>query len=145
MSASFHILTSLCRAHNFRYPIRYYISDIPCTMTSSQLWSKETLPPGRVSYWLCSLIKNPEEEDPPWRTTPKLINFGDGSSGRVLFLRVTSFRFGNHPTKKPPQGGGFLLIHFRDSIQYVELILETLFTMSSSLQILNSLRRAHFW
>ena len=28
--------------------------------------------PGEVSYLLCSLIKNREEEDPPWRTTPKI-------------------------------------------------------------------------
>jgi len=28
-------------------------------------WSKETPPPGGVSYLLCSLIKNTEEEDPP--------------------------------------------------------------------------------
>jgi len=29
-------------------------------------------PLGEVSYLLCSLIKNREEEDPPWRTTPKI-------------------------------------------------------------------------
>jgi len=32
-------------------------------------------PPWGVSYLLCSLIKNREEEDPSWRTTPKIDQF----------------------------------------------------------------------
>ena len=62
-----------------------------------------------VSYLLCSLIKNPEEEDPPWRITPKIDQcwgwfFGGGP------LPPGSW-FGNHPTKKLPTGGGFLSIN----------------------------------
>jgi len=33
---------------------------------------KKPPPPGWVSCLLCSLIKNRKEEDPPWRTTPKI-------------------------------------------------------------------------
>jgi len=47
-----------------------------------------TSPPRGVSLVCGSLVKNLEEEDPPWRTAPKLINFGGVSSGGVLFLRV---------------------------------------------------------
>ena len=36
---------------------------------------KRNPPLGGVSYLLCSLIKNPEEEDPPWRTTPTIDQF----------------------------------------------------------------------
>jgi len=40
--------------------------------TSYSSWSKETIPPGGVSYLLYSLIKNREIKDPPWITTPKI-------------------------------------------------------------------------
>jgi len=36
---------------------------------------ERTPPPGEVFYLLCSLIKNREEEDSPWRTTPKIDQF----------------------------------------------------------------------
>jgi len=40
-----------------------------------QHWSKETPPPGGISYSLSSQIKNREEEDPSWRTNPKIDQF----------------------------------------------------------------------
>ena len=47
-------------------------------------------PPGGVSYLLCSLIKNPEEEDPPrstwWRFARKK-RLPTDSSARVIYLR----------------------------------------------------------
>jgi len=59
-----------------------------------------------VSYLLCSLIKNPEEEDPPEIPPQKLINFGGGSSGGGPL--PPGFLFVNNPTKKAPREGGFL-------------------------------------
>ena len=38
-------------------------------------WSQESNPPGRGSLLGGSLMKNPEEEDPPWRITPKIDQF----------------------------------------------------------------------
>ena len=52
----------------------------------------EKTSPGGVSLLGGFQTKNPEEEDPAWRTKPKidsfLMNFVGGSSGRVLFLLV---------------------------------------------------------
>ena len=57
---------------------------------------------------LYSLIKNPEEEDHPWRTTIKIDQFW-GWFFRGDPLPLGSW-FGNHSTKKPPRGGMFLSI-----------------------------------
>jgi len=69
---------------------------------------KNPPPPGKVSYLLCSLIKNPEEVATPWRTTLKIDQFW-GWFFRRGPLPPGSW-FGNHPTKKPPRGGRFLSI-----------------------------------
>jgi len=42
----------------------------------SLCWSKETPPPGGVSYLLCSLIKNPEEKEPPSRICTRCFEGG---------------------------------------------------------------------
>jgi len=47
-------------------------------------WSKKTAPPGGVSYLLCSLIKNPEEEDPPRSTWYKFFEGGPLASDSWL-------------------------------------------------------------
>jgi len=49
---------------------------------------KKPPPPRGVSYLLCSLIQNREKEGTPEEPPSKLINFGGGSSGGVLFLPV---------------------------------------------------------
>ena len=74
---------------------------------------KRNPPPGRVFYLLCSLIKNPEEDDPPWRNTPKIDQFW-GWFFRGGPLHLGSW-FGNHPTKKPPRGGEVLYIKVNES------------------------------
>jgi len=72
---------------------------------SSTLWSKEPPPPEGVSYLLCSLIKNREEEDTPWRTTSKMDQFwGWFFMGGPLPPGSWS---GNIVSRKPPRGGGF--------------------------------------
>jgi len=72
-------------------------------------------PPGGVSYLLCSLMKNWEEEDPPWRTTPKIDQFwGWFSRGGPLPPGSWS---GNIMNRKPPRGGGVLSIKL-NTLQY---------------------------
>ena len=60
---------------------------------------------GGVSLLGGSQIKNPEEEEPPFKLL-KSINFGGGSSGGWFFLRV----LGLETTQQihSPGGGGFL-------------------------------------
>ena len=79
----------------------------------STLWSKPSTPPGGISYLLCSLIKNWEEEDPPRRTTPKMDQFW-GWFFRGGPLPPGSWS-GNIVNRKPPRGGGFLSIKIHDS------------------------------
>jgi len=55
------------------------------------------------------IMKNPEEEDLPWRTTPKIHEFWGLFFMGVLFAPCSWF--GNHPTKKLPRVGGFLTIN----------------------------------
>jgi len=64
------------------------------------LWSQETPAPGRVSYLLCSLIKNLEEEDPPRRICTRCFEGGLLPLGSWL---------GNIVNRKTPRGGGFSL------------------------------------
>jgi len=64
-------------------------------------WSKDPPPPGEVSYLLCSLIKNPEEEDLPRRICTRCFEGGPLPAGSGS---------GNVVNRKPPQGGGFLSI-----------------------------------
>jgi len=69
--------------------------------------SRETPPGGGGGGGLlCGFhIKNPEEENPSWRTTLKIDQrWGWFFKGGPLH---PSFWFGNHPTKKPPPGRGF--------------------------------------
>jgi len=82
----------------------------PLPTSGGARWSKETqchLPRGG-SYLLCSLIKNREKEDPPWRTTPKIDQFWR------WFLRGGPLPpgswSGNSVNRKPFRGGGFLSI-----------------------------------
>jgi len=96
---------------------------------------KKPLPPGRFSYLLWSLIKNPEEEDTPWRITPKIDQWffrgGSSFSGFLIWKPPKKdqfwgwfFRggplppgswFGNHPTKKNSGRGGF----FRSTLRLI--------------------------
>jgi len=76
----------------------------------SIIWSKEPPHPGGVSYLLCSPIKNREEEDPPWRTTPKIDQFW-GSFWRGGPLPPGSWS-GNIVNRNPPRGGGFFRSNF---------------------------------
>jgi len=69
-------------------------------------WSKETPPsepphPGGVSYLLCFLIKNPEEEDPPRRICTRCFLGGPLPPGSWL---------GNIINRKPLRGGEVLSI-----------------------------------
>ena len=57
---------------------------------------QETPPSGGVSYLLCSLIKNPEEEDPPRSTWYKFFEGGTLPPGSWL---------GNIANRNPPRGG----------------------------------------
>ena len=53
----------------------HYSSGAPFAMENSYgdtLIERNPPPPGGVSYLLCVLIKNPEEEDPSRKTTPKI-------------------------------------------------------------------------
>jgi len=62
--------------------------------------SERTLPPRGISLLGGFQTKNPEEEDPTSRTTPKIDQFWG-----LFFSRVPlppGSWFGNHPTKKPP-------------------------------------------
>jgi len=61
------------------------------------LWSKETPPPGGVSYLLCSLIKSRELEDPPRRICTRCFEGGPLTHGSW---------WGNIINRKLPQGGG---------------------------------------
>jgi len=92
------------------------------------LWSKEPPPLGGVSLLGGFQTLNPEEEDPPWRTTPKLFSFRSCSSGGSS---ASGFLVWNQPTKKTPRGGRFLSInlgwHFRMSFQSSSSKLERLF------------------
>ena len=103
-------------------------------------------PPGGVSYLLYSLIKNPEEQDPPGRTTLKLINFAGGSSGGVLFLRVLGLE--TTQQNKKPGGGGFLSINlqvlecdlqfdimYKDSADCITVRKDTSFVMNHSARV----------
>jgi len=57
-------------------------------------------PPGGVSYLLCSIIKNQEEEDPPWRTTPKIDQFSvmvlSKSNGEMTFVYTYIYKGNIH-------------------------------------------------
>ena len=59
---------------------------------------KRTPPPGGVSYLLCSIIKNQEEEDFPRRMCTKCFEWGPLPPGSWL---------GNIVNRKPPGGGDF--------------------------------------
>ena len=61
-------------------------------------WSKEPPPPGGVSYLLCSLIKNPEEEDPFRRICTRCLEGGPLPPGSWS---------GNIVNRKPPGGCDF--------------------------------------
>jgi len=76
----------------------------------------ERNPPQRWVSLLGSFqIKNREEVDPKWRTTPKIDQFwGWFLAGGPL--PPSSF-FGNHPTNIPPRGGGFFRSNMWVSIQ----------------------------
>ena len=63
--------TCVSRIYCTRLPISGYnifVRHIDRKKPHSSLWSKEPPPPGGVSYTLCSLVKNREQEDPPRRT-----------------------------------------------------------------------------
>jgi len=77
-----------------------------------QHWSKETPLPGGVSYLLSSQIKNREEEDPPWRTTPEIDQFW-GCFFRERPLPPGSWS-GNMVNRKPPRGGVFFRSTWRN-------------------------------
>jgi len=66
---------------------------------------KNPPPPGRVSYLLCSLIKNPEEKDPP---RAKQIVGGVSSFSGFLIREHSKL-------ENPPRGGGF----FRSACNHV--------------------------
>ena len=59
-------------------------------------WSKEPPHPGGVSYLMCSLIKNPKEEDPPRRICTRCFEGGPLPPDSWL---------GNIVNRKPPRGG----------------------------------------
>jgi len=81
----------------------YICTHSVCTYAhTNTLWSKEPPPPGKVSRLLCSLIKNPEEEDPPRSTWYKLFEGGPLPPGSWS---------GNIENRKPPPGGGVLSIN----------------------------------
>jgi len=84
------------------------------THQKKKIQSQDPHPPGGVLYLLCSLIRNPEEEDPPRSTWYKLFEGGPlppGSwSGNIV---------------KPPRGGVVLSIRlytgWRRHIGYLKL------------------------
>ena len=78
-----------------------------CTYRGVHTDRKENPPPGRVSRFLCSLIKNPEQEDPPRRICTRC--FG------VLLLRVLDH--GTLKIGKPPEGGGSFDQHTSTHVQ----------------------------
>jgi len=65
-------------------------------------WSKETPPPGGVSYLLFSLIKNRVWEETPRRICTKFFKGGPLTHGSW---------WGNIVNRKPPRSGGFLSIN----------------------------------
>jgi len=72
------------------------------------IWSKEPHPHGFFFLLGGFQTKNREEEDPPWKTIPKIDQFWG-----LIFRRgplPPGSLFGNHPTRKPPWGGGVLSI-----------------------------------
>ena len=98
-----HAILSACN-------VKFTTLDRKHTLKFTTLWSKETPPPGGFSYLVCSLIKNREEEDPPWRTTPKIDYFW-GWFFRGGPLPPGSWS-GNILNRKPPRGGWVLSINF---------------------------------
>jgi len=80
-----HLHVNVCRLMHLRVVSQVDLS-AHCLSRCAD-WSKDPLR-GGVSYVPYSLIKNREEKDPPWRTTPKFINFRGGSSVGSLFLPV---------------------------------------------------------
>jgi len=78
-----------------------------CEWTSHVTLIEETAPPGGVSYLLCSLIKNPEEEDPPRRICTKCFEGGPLPPGSWL---------GNIVNRKPPPGGGVIPINLYERV-----------------------------
>ena len=87
---------------------RRNVDDISYFSTSSNRYNmyniytciliERNTPPGGGSYLLCSLIKNPEEEDPSRRICTRC--FEGGPLPPVSWL-------GNIVNRKPPPGGGF--------------------------------------
>ena len=61
------------------------------------LWSKETPPPGGISYLPCSLLKNRVKEEPPRRMCTRFLEGGPLTHGSW---------WGNIVNRKPPPGGG---------------------------------------
>ena len=91
---------------------RRNVDDISYFSTSSNRYNmyniytciliERNTPPGGGSYLLCSLIKNPEEEDPSRRICTRC--FEGGPLPPVSWL-------GNIVNRKPPPGGGVLSIN----------------------------------
>jgi len=113
------ILQEIFDIHSYAYvgmPLRIFLDwSVWCGIISfTHIDRKKPLPPGGVACcvvpggicWLGAFqIKNREEEDPPWKTTPKI----DQLWGWFFMggpLPPCSW-FGNHPTDKPCRGGGF--------------------------------------
>ena len=75
------------------------------------LWSKETPPPGGVYLLSGFHIKNREEEEPPWRTAPKIDGFWGWFFRWGPFLPVLDLE--NTQQGNPPGGGGFFISTLR--------------------------------
>ena len=67
---------------------------------------EETPPSGEVSYFLCSLIKNRVQKDPPRRICTRFFEGGPLTHGSW---------WGNIENRKPPRGDGFPAINLRDA------------------------------
>jgi len=80
-----------------------------CDMTDSSMTLIEKNPGGGGSSLLCFLIKNPEEEDPPWSAWYKFFEGGPLPPGSWS---------GNIVNRKTPRGGGSLSINVFISVMW---------------------------
>jgi len=85
----------------------YYCSVLQCTASSIDDLSKETPPPGEVSFLGGSQVQSLEQDDPLCKTTQRVGMFCRGGP------LAPGSSLGNHLKRKHPRGGGFPAIKLK--------------------------------
>ena len=94
-----------------------------CDMTDSSMTLIEKNPGGGGSSLLCFLIKNPEEEDPPWSTWYKFFEGGPLPPGSWS---------GNIVNRKTPRGGGLFRSTYSSASCGIDTLPITSMTLSTA-------------